>query len=353
MSFELDASDLVHLTESNTGQVSLTPLQEFANFLADILPSTPGTYSDEDARDAIGAALVEGAGIDIVVSDPGDTITISSTITQYTDGMADVRVATGIATHVAAPDPHPIYLTQAEGDALYASISVTQYTDEMAQDTVAVLIQNGTGITWVYSDAGNTLTPTISLAAFTTTNLAEGANLYYTDERVDDRVAALLVEGAGIDLSYNDGAGTLTIVVDLSELSTTTLPEGSNLYYTDERVDDRINALFVEGPGIDFSYNDPANTFTVTVDLSELSTTTLPEGTNLYYTDGRADARVAIGIAAHVAAGDPHTQYLKESDFVLTTFDTDDLAEGATNLYFTAQRANNAALANTLMLMGC
>lgn len=47
----------------------------------------------------------------------------------------------------------------------------------------------------------------------TTTNLAEGANLYYTDERVDDRVATLLVEGTGIDLVYSDVGNTLTVSV--------------------------------------------------------------------------------------------------------------------------------------------
>src|SRR3990167_6619170 len=31
----------------------------------------------------------------------------------------------------------------------------------------------------------------------------------------------------------------------------------------DEVIDDRINSLFVEGEGIDFTYNDPANTFTI------------------------------------------------------------------------------------------
>ena len=45
----------------------------------------------------------------------------------------------------------------------------------------------------------------------TTANVAEGANLYYTDERVDDRVNALIVDGEGITTTYNDGGGTLTI----------------------------------------------------------------------------------------------------------------------------------------------
>lgn len=54
--------------------------------------STNVYYTAERARDDIGTALVEGAGIDIIVSDPGDTITIASTITQYTDEAAQDAV---------------------------------------------------------------------------------------------------------------------------------------------------------------------------------------------------------------------------------------------------------------------
>jgi len=44
-----------------------------------------------------------------------------------------------------------------------------------------------------------------------TSDLPEGTNLYYTDERVDDRVNALIVDGTNITTVYDDGAGTLTI----------------------------------------------------------------------------------------------------------------------------------------------
>jgi hypothetical protein len=44
-----------------------------------------------------------------------------------------------------------------------------------------------------------------------TTDLAEGTNKYYTDERVDDRVADLLVPGTNVTLTYNDAAGTITL----------------------------------------------------------------------------------------------------------------------------------------------
>lgn len=70
------------------------------------------------------------------------------------------------------------------------------------------------------------------------------------------------LSGLGDDdhTQYHTNARALTW---LGTRSTADLPEGSNLYYTDERVDDRISALFIEGEGIDFAYNDGANTFTV------------------------------------------------------------------------------------------
>ena len=44
-----------------------------------------------------------------------------------------------------------------------------------------------------------------------TGSIGEGSNLYHTNERVDDRVNALLTAGTGISLSYDDAAGSLTI----------------------------------------------------------------------------------------------------------------------------------------------
>lgn len=131
-----------------------------------------------------------------------------------------------------------------------------------------------------------------SLGSLTTDDVPEGSNLYFTNERVDDRVAALLQEGTGIDLSYNDAGNALTISVDVTELSTTGLPEGSNLYYTDERVDDRVATLIQNGTGISWSYNDGSNTLTPTISLASFSTTDLAEGSNLYFTNERAQDAV-------------------------------------------------------------
>src|SRR6056300_736188 len=92
------------------------------------------------------------------------------------------------------------------------------------------------------------------LATKTTTDVAEGTNLYYTDARADARVN--LQTGANLDLSSK---------------TTTDLSEGTNLYYTNARADSRVNLQTGSN-----------------LDLSSKSTTDLAEGTNLYYTDARA-----------------------------------------------------------------
>ena len=54
-------------------------------------------------------------------------------------------------------------------------------------------------------------------------------------------------------------------------LDTGDLAENGNLFYTDERVDDRIEQLFQAGEGIDLTYNDSSNTFTVDAELATTS----------------------------------------------------------------------------------
>jgi len=101
--------------------------------------------------------------------------------------------------------------------------------------------------------------------------------------------AGTYTAGVGLDLDGTE------FTLDLSEVSTTTLPEGDNKYYTDERVDDRVNDLLVGGTGISKTYNDNGNSLTLAVDFTEFSTTDIAEGTKLFFTSQRAvDALQAV-----------------------------------------------------------
>jgi hypothetical protein len=58
------------------------------------------------------------------------------------------------------------------------------------------------------------------IVSLTTQEIPEAATaLYYTSERVDDRVAALLQAGANVTITYNDTANTLTIAAQGSVTS--------------------------------------------------------------------------------------------------------------------------------------
>ena len=160
------------------------------------------------------------------------TITVNEQFTLPTpDGTSGQVLTTDGAGNVTWQGVGALSLTTddvIEGSNLY-------YTNERAQDTVATMIQNGTGLNWTYNDPSNTFTGNVTLAPFTTSDLAEGSRLYYTGERVDDRVAQSLIQnGTGITWVYVDngtGAGTLTPTISLSPFDTDDLSEGStNLY---------------------------------------------------------------------------------------------------------------------------
>lgn len=315
------------------------------------------TDFSEAVDDRVAALLVQGTGITLTYNDVAGTLTITGT---------------------------------------------SAFTTEDAQDAAATLIQPGTGISWVYNDVANTLTPTVSLGAFSTTNLAEGTNLYYTDERNDDRTAALIQSSGSISWSYNDASGTLTGTVNqdtsiqritVSKNGTTiaarpqvNLIEGANVtltgadnsgsnrvdvtiaaattfagkttddlaegatnkYFTDERVDDRVALLIQNGTNIAWTYNDVSGTLTgnVTISFSGKTTTDLPEGTNLYYTDERVDDRVALLLQN----GGGITWTYNDALGTLTpavslaSFSTTNLAEG-TNLYYTDERVDDRVAA--------
>lgn len=82
---------------------------------------------------------------------------------------------------------------------------------EFVRDTVADFIQDGTGISWVHNDPADTLTPTITLAPFTTDNLSEGSlNEYYTDAKVRGAISLTETTTGLSSLLYDDTTGEFT-----------------------------------------------------------------------------------------------------------------------------------------------
>ena len=195
-------------------------------------------------------------------------------------------------------------------DALTEGSSNLYFTNERVDDRVNALITGGTGITATYDDAGNILTLSATQADINTDNITEGStNLFTTAARTRTH----FTYGTGIKLT------SATIAVDFTEFDTDNIVEGStNLFITAARTRGHLSA------GGDLAYNASTGVFSYTTpttiaSLSNHDTADLAEGTNLYFTNARADARADARIAAA---------------------DTDDLSEGSSNLYFTNARAD-------------
>jgi hypothetical protein len=346
--------------------------------------STNLYFTDERVDDRVGSLLVAGDNVTLSYNDAAGTLTISATEDNLsnndTDDLAEgstnlyytsARANADFDTRLATKDTDDLsegatnlYYTDARADARVnlqtgANLDLSSkstsdlsegtnlyYTNERVDDRVANLLQDGTGISFAYDDSNNVLTPTVTLSPFSTSNLSEGTNLYFTNERVDDRVANLLTAGSNITLTYDDTAGTLTIAGvedDLSNNDTDDLSEGAtNLYFTNERVDDRVSALVQNGTGISWSYNDVLGTLTPTVSLSAFSTSDLSEGTNLYYTTARFDSAFSGKSTSDLSEGTNLYYTTARFDTAFSGKDTDDLSEGASNLYYTDTRANAA-----------
>jgi hypothetical protein len=122
--------------------------------------------------------------------------------------------------------------------------------------------------TTFFGNVSGTAGTVSSLTNLTTSNLAEGTNLYYTNARVNSNVIAFLPSLAGQNIiiqangqiSANVDLSNVTIltanvvalaaqVISLSNQTTSNIAEGSNLYYTNARV----RTAFTAGKGITIS----------------------------------------------------------------------------------------------------
>jgi hypothetical protein len=136
------------------------------------------------------------------------------------------------------------------------------------------------------------------LEASTTTNLAEGTNLYFTNTRVYTKAKASLLAGSNTSITFDDALQTITIAsqgnvqsvntkTGAVVLTTTDISEGTNLYYTQARFNSAFTAK---------------------------STSDLSEGTNEYFTAARVRAVVLSGLSLATNA------VISATDTVLSAF---------------------------------
>ena len=145
------------------------------------------------------------ANSSITVTDGSNSTATSlgGTITFSAGEGIDVAESSGTVTYSAEDAT-----TSNKGVASFSS-------DNFAVSSGAVTIKDGGVANAELVNSAITLnSSSVSLGGsltLDTGSIGEGSNLYHTNERVDDRVNALLTAGTGISLSYDDAAGSLTI----------------------------------------------------------------------------------------------------------------------------------------------
>jgi len=121
--------------------------------------------------------------------------------------------------------------------------------------------------------------------AFDSDDITEGAvNLYQNPENIQDEVNNLLVAGTNITLTYDDVANTLTIDAAGG-------PSGSSSFVG--LSDTPANYTGANGQYI------RVNTAGTALEFDSLTTQDVAEGTNLYYTDARVDTHLNQSTAAN------------------------------------------------------
>jgi len=241
-----------------------------------------------------------------------------------------------------------------DGSSLNTTTGVVKDEDDLVSDSNTHLATQQSIKAYVDSQVASK--DDLSELSGTTDDVTEGStNLYFTAERVDDQVNTLLTAGANVTLTYDDTAGTLTIAGvedDLSNNTTSDLAEGTNLYFTTERVDDQVASLLTAGSNITLTYDDAAGTLTITGvedDLSNNTTSDLAEGTNLYYTTARFDTAFSGKSTTDLSEGTNLYYTTARFDTAFSGKSTSDLSEG-TNLYFTDERVDDRV--NNLLVAG-
>ena len=222
----------------------------------------------QTARNISGVSFNGGADIDLVT----DNVQESGTPTNLY--FTDLRARSAVS------------VTDSGGDGSLgynSSTGVITYTGPSSAE-VRAHFSGGTGVT------------------IASGSVAIGQAVGTTDDVEFNQVTAALVGNATTattlqtarninGVSFNGGADITLDLDDIAEASSSP----TNLFFTNERVDDRVSVLLTGGTGISKTYNDVADSLTLAIDFSEFDTDNVVEGsTNLFFTNDRARSAVSV-----------------------------------------------------------
>ena len=320
-----------------------------------VIATTITQYVDSDARDAVSVTDAGGDG----------SLTYNSTsgvITYTGPSASEVRAHITASTGISITDGA-------------ISTTITQYTDSDAQGAITVTDAGGDG-SLAYS--GGTITYTGPSASETRAHFSGGSGIDISSGSITADSTVVRTTGSqtvGGAKTFSDDmilSGNLTVNGTQTIVNTETLTVDDNIII----LNNNESGTPSEDSGIEIErgtstntylhwkegsdawvFNDGSSTYTMARTTADLS-----ENTNLYYTDARADARVAAATGANLNLGNKDTDDLSEGssnlyytdaradarvDAGFSAKDTDNLSEGSSNLYFTNARARSALSGGT------
>ena len=213
--------------------------------------TTGGVVINSDATGIV-TAPTSGVGIQLE-SDGSDIFLNAGGSSNKVDVNANLSLRSGMKLQKAGGD---IAIGDIQGlqAAVRGALSASGDISYNSSTGVVSFSQADAPVTSVFGRTGAvTLTTADVTGVVNTSNLTENTNLFYTDERVDDRVGSLLQAGTNMSLSYDDAAGTLTI---------------SSSGKTQEEIEDIVGAMFSSNTesGLSVTYDDSDGTLDVDVD---------------------------------------------------------------------------------------
>ena len=330
-----------------------------------------------------------------------DDISEGSTNLYYTDARANSAWDTKFSaadTDGLSEGSSNLYFTSARADARIAAASIGAVSDVDISSIASgnTIVWNGS--TFTTADHFDTTDFNTAIAALTTNDIAEGTNQYFTEARARGAISAggslaynsttgvmsftqrtnSEVEGlakaalsATGDLTYNSSTGafgvttykTADFTTDLATKTTDNLTEGSsNLYFTDARVasylstnsyatetyvDSAVQAVIDAAPAALDTLNELAAALGDDANFAGTMTTSLAG--KLALAGGTMTGNIAMGsntisgLAAPAAGGDAANKTYVDGQVTsinntISALDTDDIAEGSSNLYYTSVR---------------
>ena len=177
-----------------------------------------------------------------------------------------------------------------------------------------------------FANTAGTANTVLSLSNFTTANLAEGTNLYFTNARVAANVITLMKSFQGTGLTIDAANGQINILASASA------PTANVANFA-------TVANFANTAG----FANTATTANTVLTLSNFTTANLAEGVNLYYTNSRVISAVTpLLTTANVieSTSNLYFTYARANAAIWPSLTTANVSETAGNLYFTAARVN-------------